>query len=313
VWHLSARLPASAAAGRTSPPLNRTVHPEGVKTFGLQECNGDGTSCTSEFGNYPHSPAGAEKIHGQQLRFTAGHPLPDAGNTNFGTAADKLVGITTRTGADRVYVYNPTSPTPPSPTPSCCPAPATAVADVPDLPAHRLDPDRTRRLTPTAQHPVETRRQGPRAGTPTVSADDELIRLLADEHGVALYAFCVRFTGDRQRAEDVVQEVLLRAWRQLDTLQPDHRPVRPWLFTVARNLLTDQHRAAAARPRLVFDDTALSGASDHVRAAAPVVRTSGPGIGAPAVRLDAYRTMGFALPRRSWVCGRLSDHKPKIA
>jgi len=94
-----------------------------------------------------------------------------------------------------------------------------------------------------------------------VSADDELLRLLADEHGGALYAFCVRFTGDRQRAEDIVQEVLLRAWRQLDTLQPDDRPVRPWLFTVARNLLTDQHRAAAARPHLVCDDTALSNAS----------------------------------------------------
>jgi len=94
-----------------------------------------------------------------------------------------------------------------------------------------------------------------------VNADDELIRLLADEHGGALYAFCVRFTGDRQRAEDVVQEVLLRAWRQLDALQPDDRPVRPWLFTVARNLLTDQHRAAAARPHLVCDDTALSNAS----------------------------------------------------
>jgi len=94
-----------------------------------------------------------------------------------------------------------------------------------------------------------------------VSADDELIRLLADEHGGALYAFCVRFTGDRQRAEDVVQEVLLRAWRQLGSLGPEHGPVRPWLFTVARNLLTDQHRAAAARPRLVCDEPALSGAA----------------------------------------------------
>ncbi len=79
-----------------------------VKTFGLQECNVDGGGCTGEFGDYPNSPAGTEKIHSRQLPFTAGHPLPDtAGNTNFGTAAHKLISITTRTGADRVYVYNP--------------------------------------------------------------------------------------------------------------------------------------------------------------------------------------------------------------
>ncbi len=47
-------------------------------------------------------------IHSRQLPFTAGHPLPDtAGNTNFGIAAHKLLSITTRTSADRVYVYNP--------------------------------------------------------------------------------------------------------------------------------------------------------------------------------------------------------------
>ncbi len=45
----------------------------------------------------------------------------------------------------------------------------------------------------------------------------------------------------------------------------------------------------------------------------PLSARRGRAIGAPAVRLDAYRTMGFALPRRSWVGGRLSDHKPKIA
>ena len=78
-----------------------------VKTFGLQECNIDATACTSEFGNYPNSPAGTERILGDQVPYSAGHALPDAaGNTNFGGATNKKVSITINTGADTVYVYN---------------------------------------------------------------------------------------------------------------------------------------------------------------------------------------------------------------
>ncbi len=55
----------------------------------------------------------------------------------------------------------------------------------------------------------------------------------------------------------MVQEVLLRAWRNLAALAADQRPVRPWLFAVARNLLTDAHRAHRARPHLVADEDAV--------------------------------------------------------
>jgi RNA polymerase sigma-70 factor (ECF subfamily) len=88
-------------------------------------------------------------------------------------------------------------------------------------------------------------------------ADAELVRLLHDEHAGAVYAFCVRWTGDAQRAQDVVQEVFLRAWRNLSTADLQTRPVRPWLLAVARNLLTDLHRAQGSRPQLV-DDAGLA-------------------------------------------------------
>lgn len=90
------------------------------------------------------------------------------------------------------------------------------------------------------------------------TSDAELVRLLVDEHGGALYAFCVRWTGDAQRAEDVVQEVFLRAWRNLSTLDLEHRPARPWLLSVARNLLTDAHRARQSRPVFVHDERTLA-------------------------------------------------------
>ena len=40
----------------------------------------------------------------------------------------------------------------------------------------------------------------------------------------------------------------VRAWRHLPQLSADDRPIRPWLFRVARNLLIDANRAERARP-----------------------------------------------------------------
>ncbi|MEJ7649914.1 MAG: sigma-70 family RNA polymerase sigma factor [Nakamurella sp.] len=93
-----------------------------------------------------------------------------------------------------------------------------------------------------------------------VTADAAFVEGVLREHGGILFAFCLRFTGDRQRAEDAVQEVLVRAWRQIDSLELGERSLRPWLLTCARNLLTDVHRASAARPVLVHDEAALASA-----------------------------------------------------
>ncbi|HEX2313630.1 MAG TPA: sigma-70 family RNA polymerase sigma factor [Thermomonospora sp.] len=79
------------------------------------------------------------------------------------------------------------------------------------------------------------------------TADEKLLRSLYAEHGGPLLGYVLRLTGgDRQHAEDVVQETLLRAWRHPEALTG--RPVRPWLFTVARNLVVDAHRARQSRP-----------------------------------------------------------------
>lgn len=84
--------------------------------------------------------------------------------------------------------------------------------------------------------------------------DDELIRALHAEHGDALFAHALRLcNGDRQRAEDLVQETLLRAWRKLADLDDDGRSLRPWLFTVVQRLAIDAHRARRARPQEVGD------------------------------------------------------------
>ncbi|MEI6622857.1 MAG: sigma factor, partial [Actinomycetes bacterium] len=85
-------------------------------------------------------------------------------------------------------------------------------------------------------------------------ADDELVRALYSEYGAALLSYVTGLVGgDRQRAEDIVQETLLRAWRHPDVLdRRGGRSVRAWLFTVARNLAVDSFRARSARPAETF-------------------------------------------------------------
>ena len=78
---------------------------------------------------------------------------------------------------------------------------------------------------------------------------EEGLRALYDAHATGLLAYAMRLTGgDRARAEDVVQETLVRAWRNLDRLDDAVAPVRPWLLTVAKRVAIDAHRAERARP-----------------------------------------------------------------
>ncbi len=77
---------------------------------------------------------------------------------------------------------------------------------------------------------------------------DAALRQLYSRHATALRGYVRPFCPDRASAEDIVQETFIRAWRHLPQLSADDRPVRPWLFRVARNLLTDADRAAKSRP-----------------------------------------------------------------
>jgi RNA polymerase sigma-70 factor (ECF subfamily) len=84
--------------------------------------------------------------------------------------------------------------------------------------------------------------------------DAELLRELHDQHARALWAFVVQLTrGDRGRAQDVVQETLLRAWRNPRVLAQADGSARGWLFTVARRIVIDEWRSSRTRREQVTD------------------------------------------------------------
>jgi RNA polymerase sigma-70 factor (ECF subfamily) len=74
-----------------------------------------------------------------------------------------------------------------------------------------------------------------------------VVTALYDEHAAVLWRYALRLTGDASQAEDVVQETLLRAWQHPEVIGDAERPVRAWLFTVARNLIIDDRRSARSR------------------------------------------------------------------
>jgi RNA polymerase sigma-70 factor (ECF subfamily) len=85
------------------------------------------------------------------------------------------------------------------------------------------------------------------AASPSLA--ERLLIALHDEHAGQLFAFALRLSGDRERAEEAVAEALLRAWQHPEAVDGRHGSARAWLFTVVRNYLTDTWRRDAARPR----------------------------------------------------------------
>ncbi|MBV8720192.1 MAG: RNA polymerase sigma factor [Chloroflexi bacterium] len=82
-----------------------------------------------------------------------------------------------------------------------------------------------------------------------MSADAHIVfDTLYAAHRGTLYAYLLGRTGDSELALDLAQDVFVRAWRNLATLEslPVERQ-RAWLLAVARNLGVDHYRSQATR------------------------------------------------------------------
>jgi RNA polymerase sigma-70 factor, ECF subfamily len=77
-----------------------------------------------------------------------------------------------------------------------------------------------------------------------------VVRAVYAEHGRAMRAYATRLLGDPVAAEDIVQEALVRLWRNPQVLHNGKGSVRGWLLTVVRNLSpTGSGPAPPGRPR----------------------------------------------------------------
>ncbi|RSM64516.1 hypothetical protein DMB66_19515 [Actinoplanes sp. ATCC 53533] len=101
------------------------------------------------------------------------------------------------------------------------------------------------------------------------STAEQAYAALVARHQEPIRAYVQRLTGNRSTAEDVVQETLLRAWRNVESLTGRDSSVRGWLFRVAHNIAVDLMR----RRRMVYFagddvwDSLLRPVPDHADAA----------------------------------------------
>jgi len=93
--------------------------------------------------------------------------------------------------------------------------------------------------------------------------DDATVTALYRAYRDPLLTFVLRLTaGDRGRAEDVVQETMVRAWREAGRLDLSGPSLLPWLTTVARRIVIDEHRRRQLRPAERQEDSIADVAVD---------------------------------------------------
>ena len=101
-----------------------------------------------------------------------------------------------------------------------------------------------------------------------VSGTDNFERIV-DEYQRRLYGFALRMTGNREDAEEIVQDAFVRAYRAIGKMTLQARSelrLQPWLYTITLNVTRNRLRSkrptnvaldALADPDALLNDTAI--------------------------------------------------------
>ena len=79
--------------------------------------------------------------------------------------------------------------------------------------------------------------------------DAQAFAVLYDRHGRAAYSLSYRMMGEKQAAEDLVQDAFLKVWRGAGSYRTERGSVRTWILSIVHNRGIDQLRSLASRRR----------------------------------------------------------------
>src|SRR5689334_21472813 len=84
-----------------------------------------------------------------------------------------------------------------------------------------------------------------------LAGDPQAFGTLVDRYQTRLLNFINRTIGDRERAEDLVQEVFIRVFRHLHRFDPQKK-FSTWIYTIASNLAKNELRNRSRNPLVLF-------------------------------------------------------------
>jgi RNA polymerase sigma factor (sigma-70 family) len=85
-----------------------------------------------------------------------------------------------------------------------------------------------------------------------VAGERAAFKLLFERYAGLLFGMAKRRLGSDDDARDVVQQTMLQMHRARNDFRPGAR-LRPWLFTIAMNLVREQYRTRKRRREQVFE------------------------------------------------------------
>lgn len=85
-------------------------------------------------------------------------------------------------------------------------------------------------------------------------------RKICERHRDRIFTFACYYLGNREDAEDVTQEVLLRLWENWRSIEPEGLPA--WITRVARNACLDALRRRHSYRTVVSADQAREGGEE---------------------------------------------------
>ncbi len=85
------------------------------------------------------------------------------------------------------------------------------------------------------------------------AGDRRAFETLYDRYAATVFGVTMKMLGDRELAEDAVQEIFWRVWKRAASFDRS-RAFAPWLFGIAHNYTIDELRRRRVRPQQVFED-----------------------------------------------------------
>jgi len=91
-----------------------------------------------------------------------------------------------------------------------------------------------------------------------LKGDEKSLEILIKRYLGPIYGFVFRFVGNREDAEDITQEVFVRAWRNLKRFNLQ-KSFKTWIFSIAKNTAIDFLRKRRVQ---VFSETEIETLAD---------------------------------------------------